>query len=1596
MSGLIFVDSEISNDGRVIGDLGAVKDDNSEFHSANIRAFEEFVADADFICGHNLIHHDLNYIGKAFKKNVSYIDTLYLSPLLFPRRPYHKLLKDDILLSEELNNPLNDSKKAKDLFYDELNAFQVLSSRKKWIYCALLYNHDEFNGFFKYIKFKPYQLTSFAIKEEFKNKICANADIDSLIKNYPVELAYALALISCDDKNSITPPWILVNYSNVENVIRLLCNVPCKEGCEYCASILDAQKQLKRIFGYNDFRVYNGEPLQEKAVVAAVEGKSVLAIFPTGGGKSITFQLPALMAGETMHGLTIVISPLQSLMKDQVDNLEDRGIPDAVTINGLLSPIERKEAIDRVANGLASILYISPEQLRSKTIEKLLLSRNIARFVIDEAHCFSAWGQDFRVDYLYIGDFINELQKKKKLSTAIPVSCFTATAKPKVITDICDYFKRKLDLSLDVYATSATRENLHYAVLYKETEEEKYNTLRSLIEAKNCPTIVYVSRTKRTFELAQRLTNDGFPARPYNGSKMEATEKIENQEAFINNEVQIIVATSAFGMGVDKKDVGLVVHYDISDSLENYIQEAGRAGRDQSLDGECYILFNDKDLDKHFVLLNQTKLSISEIQQVWKAIKDFTKTHQTITCSPLEIARQAGWDDSISEIESRVKIAIAALENAGYVKRGRNVPKLYANSILVKNMQEASSLIDKSYLFDEKQKLTAKRIIKFLISSRSIAQAQNDDAESRVDYIADRLGLEKSEVIDSINMMRQINLLADMQDMSAYIHKAESQNKSLQIVDKFAKLERFILSQLSEEAGSYNLKELNDLALNSGIHSTVKNIKSLIYFWTIKSDIAKTEYISQSRTDIIPTISVDKLKSKANKRIEICRFIVEELYNRVPQNQTNTDEDILVEFSLVGLLESYKSTPNICALEEPVSLQDISDALLFLSKIGALNLQGGFLVSYNGMEIKRLIRDNKIRYKNEDYRMLSEFYKQKIQQIHIVGEYANLLVKDYNAALQFVNDYFQLDFKKFITKYFKGERATQIERNITPAKYHQLFGTLSDMQRKIIDDNVSKNIVVAAGPGSGKTRLLVHKLASLLMLEDVKHEQLLMLTFSRAAATEFKKRLIDLIGNAAYFVEIKTFHSYCFDLLGKVGNLKDSENAVKDAAEMIANGEVELGRITKSVVVVDEAQDMDENEFALLKALVLRNEDMRLIAVGDDDQNIYEFRGADSKYLRELINDYGAQKYELSQNFRSAKSIVEFSNEYVKTITQRMKELPIVSAKNDHGVVGLIKYVSEFMEVPVVNSVLNSKRKGSVCVLTSTNDEALRIVGLLTKNNCKAKLMQSVDGFNLKNLVEIRCFMNEATRDIQSPVISDTQWDNAKVRLKQKYKDSSCLSNCLKLIAEFESVNKIKYRTDLEEYIGESNFEDFYGEEDDCVFVSTIHKSKGREFDCVHILINNKFTQSEENKRKFYVAMTRAKSELYVHYSNDLFRGIAIPSYVERVLDKNTYSEPKEIGMQLTHKDVVLNYFKDKSHLLFALRSGDKLTIENEYLSVFINNKNIRVAKLSKECMDRKILPVIEQGYRYQNAFIRCIVLWKGKDGANEIPILLPECHFVR
>lgn len=1609
---IVFIDTEVNPSDNRVEDIGAVRTqlpvlsaDGMQFHSASLGEFEQFIKNTTYICGHNIIKFDLKYIFSVIESAgaKSVIDTLYLSPLLFPYKPYHKLLKDDKIQADDLNSPLNDARKAMELFMDEVSAFGSLDISMKKIYCTLLEMKPQFRGFFRYVNFheKVPDIAAY-ICQKFQNRLCKNTDIATLAAQSPAELSYCLAVISTGDRESLIPYWVQKNYPKVHDVYRLLRGTPCSAGCEYCKSAFNIHAQLKKKFGYDEFRCYDGEPLQEKAVKAAVNNKSLLAVFPTGGGKSITFQLPALIAAETTQGLTVVISPLQSLMKDQVDNLAQKGITDAVTVNGLLNVVERAEALERVENGIASILYISPESLRSKTIERLLLGRNIARFVIDEAHCFSSWGQEFRVDYLYIGDFIAQLQENK--GTVIPVSCFTATAKQKVISDIKEYFKQKLNLELELYTTYATRTNLRYEVLYRKNDIEKYNTLRILIEQKNCPAIVYASRTKKTVELADKLYKDGFNARAFHG-KMASDEKIANQEAFIRGEVQIIVATSAFGMGVDKKDVKLVVHYDISDSLENYVQEAGRAGRDENIHAECYILFNENDLDKHFILLNQTKLSISEIQRAWKGIKELTRTRKRISCSALEIARQAGWDETMQDVETKVKTAVMALETSGYVKRGQNCPRVYADSIQVKTAQEAIARIRQSDKFNEKQREYAVRIIRKLISTRSRAAADSAEAESRVDYIADHLGISKEAVIESVSLMREEGILANERELSVYVDtgnlRAHSKRSAL---NRFAELEGFFIDKIKENGTRITYKMINEEALNKGItFSSVNSLRILVYFWVIKGYIRKPQGEISVSLLLEPQENLEKLKSRFERRIALARFIENYFLERAGEQELqNKKETLTVPFSIRELQRAYDNEPKLFP-QENVSLHEVEEALLYLSKINAFRLEGGFFVLYNAMEITRVELDNKKRYKVEDYRQLKEFYHNKTQQIHIVGEYANMMVRDYEAALMFVNDYFRMEYRLFLTKYFKGARLSEIERNITPVKYRMLFENLTKQQADIINDDSSKEIVVAAGPGSGKTMILVHKLASLMLLEDVKHEQLLMLTFSRAAAIEFKKRLVELIGNAAHFVEIKTFHSYCFDLLGKVGSLESSQNVVRDAAKMILEGDVELDRITKTVLVLDEAQDMDEDEFALVTALMDRNEDLRVIAVGDDDQNIYEFRGSDSKYMASLLNLPDARKYELLENFRSSRSVIDISNAFVRFLPDRMKNNEIRPVESEQGGVVLTK-VRYSLEMAVVSCVEKTQQEGlgrTAAVLTVTNEQAYLVTELLNKKGYRARLLQSNDGFLLYDLAEMR-FVLSCLGQTALPVITEQMWNDAMEQLKTAYSRSDKLDSCLYLLEQFTDSNPKKYFTDLESFLREVRFEDFYCADKDEISVSTIHKAKGREFDDVYMLLSGRGRLDDAQRRCVYVGMTRAKSHLYICHNTEYFEAMRGGLETTGILfqeDGTPYPQPEEIILPLTHRDVKLWYFKnrERERLIDSLRSGDELLFIEEnyqgnrrlYFGIRRNGAEYKIACCSDKFFE-KLSGQREKGYALCSANVSYVVKWRDKDSGLEYSIVLP------
>ena len=1609
MSQIIFFDIETDYKGKKVFDIGAVSNNNREFRSADQAAFSAFLQNTEYLCGHNIFEHDLPHMKiTILQSNVKrFIDTLHLSPLLFPCKPYHKIGKQyKIVSEEEQNNPLLDAKLAHDLFHDEIAAFNELDERVKSVLYALLYDKREFCDFFHFIDYSSSADCTTNISEYFRDKICANADFAKYIVSAPIELAYSLALINADDKYSITPPWVLRNYPLVENVVYNLRSKRCIEGCAYCNENIEPTKALLRLFGYPSFRTYEGEPLQERAATAAIDGKSLLAIFPTGGGKSITFQLPALVQGEAVRGLTVVISPLQSLMKDQVDNLEQKGITDAVTINGALDPIERAKSHERVEDGTASILYISPESLRSRSIETLLLKRNVVRFVIDEAHCFSSWGQDFRVDYLYIGDFIRKYQEKKNLSEPIPVSCFTATAKQRVIEDICDYFKEKLSLELELFRSGAQRTNLSYSVFNKTTPEDKYQQLRTLLEIHDCPAIVYVSRTRRTKELADRLNDDGVigSAVCYHG-RMDRQERIENQEKFMNGGVRIIVATAAFGMGVDKANVGAVIHFDISTSLEDYVQEAGRAGRDENINANCYVLYDEEDLNKHFALLNQTKLSIKEIQQIWRATKEITRLRSSASKSALEIARVAGWDDGVADIETRVRTAVAALEDAGFMQRGQNMPRIFANAVLVKNMAEAVEKINTSHRFvSDKEREHATRIISNLLGAKSRASAGTEGAEARVDYLSDMLGIVKEDIIRVINIMREERILADAKDLIAFIRRNRRVNVSLDILSEYAQIEKVIINQLPEIESRINFKDINKFCEESVPSVSIQKIKTIFNFYAIKNWIKRGQGETKDIISVKPNFTQSDLLEKHAKRLELAQFIIKYLFEKSLQS-ANEKEEIDVEFSCLELKEHYETN----LLGNKTSFEEIDDALYYLSKISALRLDGAFLVAYNAMRIERIEQDTRRQYKKEDYKRLEEFYGNKVQQIHIVGEYAKRMTNDYQETLHFVDDYFNLNYDAFLRKYFKG-REGEIHQNITPKKFKQLFGDLSPRQLSIIKDVQSKYIVVAAGPGSGKTKVLVHKLASLYMMEDVKHEQMLMLTFSRAAATEFKKRLLSptMLGNAANFIQINTFHAYCFDLLGRVGTLSDADSVISEAIRRIKSREIEINKITKTVLVIDEAQDMSACEFSLVQALMELNENMRVIAVGDDDQNIYEFRGSDSKYLRQLIGDYDATKYELLDNYRSRKNIVALANVFATKLSERLKETPIHAIQNIDGNIVITKHKSKNLAVPLVADILDKPLAGSICVLTETNDEAATVAGLLVKSGFSARLIQDNAGFNIYNLAEIRYFVDELNLRDDVYNISDETWQTAKRKTAQEFSSSAAYDYVKNLIQDFEQTNPHrKYKSDFLQFIHESKLEDFCEIQSLQIFVSTIHKAKGREFDNVFLMLKNNPT-TDELHRAVYVAITRAKNNLYIHTLTSCFDGMNVDG-VDKRLDDSVYQEPTEIVVPVSYKGVALDEFRFFKDDIAVLKSGDALSIKCESVDYkdgraaqkwFLHNGvGNRVTQFSK-AMDARIDEMLAKGYAPQSAKVRLVVWWKkqGEDGKEhpEVKIILPDIHLVK
>src|SRR5689334_4858663 len=407
---------------------------------------------------------------------------------------------------------------------------------------------------------------------------------------------------------------------------------------------------MRDVFGISELR-----PGQEEVIRSIGEGRNCLAIMPTGAGKSLCYQIPGLQ----LAGTTVIISPLISLMKDQVDKLVRAGV-EAVQVNSDLPAREQEENVKHVKQGKSEFLFTTAEQLIRPEFLETLKRSQIDFIVVDESHCISEWGHDFRPAYLGLGAAINYLGSP-------PVLALTATATDPVVKDI----KKQLGLpDMRVINTGIYRPNLIYSVVRTTNDDLKRQHLLEYLRKLDGTGLIYCATVKSVTSISEFLTGSGFSIRPYHG-RLRAGEKKENQDLFMRGELKAIVATNAFGMGIDKPDIRFVIHYQVPGSLEAYYQESGRAGRDGET-AQCILLYRLEDRRTHLFFIGKGGSTVEDVLAVYEVLKDLRAHEEAISLKSLQ-------QKASGVAKTKLRGCLATLKEGGVVGESR-----YAKFRLIK------------------------------------------------------------------------------------------------------------------------------------------------------------------------------------------------------------------------------------------------------------------------------------------------------------------------------------------------------------------------------------------------------------------------------------------------------------------------------------------------------------------------------------------------------------------------------------------------------------------------------------------------------------------------------------------------------------------------------------------------------------------------------------------------------------------------------------------------------------------------------------------------------------------------------------------------
>ena len=1309
LSSCLAVDLEVSKGTGRIHAFAGVRPDTGEsvvFGDGGrldraLAELDDLAQGADYVLGHNLIKFDLQHLRAAnpglHLLRLPALDTLWLNPLAFPRNPYHHLVKhyqDGQLKSGRLNDPQQDARLALRAFSNQqeelLKAPAELLAAWHWLTGGP--DGPAFDLLFESVRRSttPSEIEACeAISARLHGAACrvhAREAMDGPAA-HGWALAYALSWIRVAGGNSVMPPWVRHQFPEARQLVRRLRDRACTdEGCDWCRDRHKPRRELKRFFGFDGFRPEpadpDGRPLQQSIVEAAMEGRHVLGILPTGTGKSLCYQIPALSRHHKTGALTVVISPLVALMADQVAGLEKHGIVSCVTVNGMLSMPERADALEKLRLGDAAIVLISPEQLRSMSLRRALDQREIGAWVLDEAHCLSKWGHDFRPDYRYVGRFIRQ---RAGGGPVPPVLCLTATAKPQVKEEIVDYFWRETGVEMRIFDGGSRRTNLEFVVV-ETSDSAKFHDIHALLD-QHLPTetaggaIVYCSTRRRTEEVAGFLQEQGIAADHFHAG-LQPEHKKTVQERFIGGDLRAIAATNAFGMGIDKSDVRLVIHADIPSSLENYLQEAGRAGRDQHA-AHCVLLYTKEDVERQFGMSARSRLSRREIHGVLRALRRLgrrSRSQEVVATAGEILSADEDNDfrrDSTTD-DTRARTALAWLEESQLLTREENRVRVFPSSLRVQSVEEARGRLDGRPMADHHRR-------GLLAIVETLMEANPDEGVS-TDTLMTAAGLNSEQVRKALYDLEQSGIASNDTVLTAFVHIGV-RRPSLHRLAEAAELEQELLAFMRETAPDMSVGDTAPLNLrvaaqrlkdagcaNARPEHVARTLRGIADDGRSEGSAGGSLTVRKHDAESVRVTLRREWRSVvdiAERRRNGAERLLEHLLSRLPRGSRGND--LLAETTLGKLVQAISDGTAIQGVRDPRRL--VERALMWLHEQEVVRLNRGLTVFRPAMTIH--LSSERRGFTQADFQSLQLHYDETVTQIHIMAEFAQQGLASMADAVRLSLDYFILGETEFLRRWLP-DRQRDLSRQTTPESWREIVESLANasQRRLVADDRENTNVLVLAGPGSGKTRVLVHRIAYLIRARREDPRGILALAYNRHAAVEIRRRLAALAGDDSRGVMVLTCHALAMRLVGasfsERADQPDTEHfqeVLKEAAALLRGEGLEPDEAEESRsrllagfrwILVDEYQDVGTEEYALISALAGRtlaetDAKLTLFAVGDDDQNIYSFKGSSVEFIRRFEEDYSARPEYLTDNYRSTGHIIEAANAIIAPAASRMK-----------------------------------------------------------------------------------------------------------------------------------------------------------------------------------------------------------------------------------------------------------------------------------------------------------------------------------------------------